>query len=209
MNLLIDNKEYNVIIFRKKKKNISIKVDENLNILVYSNKFTPDNEIKIIINKNINKIKKMITSIEKKNTLTFLGKEINVVEVSNLKEPEIDNNRLYINSKLKIEEFYKNLGYEIFKERLDLIFSKFEDIEYPILKVRKMKTRWGVCNRRNKSITLNSELLKKEIKYIDYVIVHELCHYFHFDHSKKFWNKVENYIPDYKILKKQMRELWI
>ena len=207
MNLLIDNKEYNVIIFRKKKKNISIKVDENLNILVYSNKFTPDNEIKIIINKNINKIKKMITSIEKKNTLTFLGKEINVVEVSNLKEPEIDNNRLYINSKLKIEEFYKNLGYEIFKERLDLIFSKFEDIEYPILKVRKMKTRWGVCNRRNKSITLNSELLKKEIKYIDYVIVHELCHYFHFDHSKKFWNKVENYIPDYKILKKQMREL--
>ena len=53
-----------------------------------------------------------------------------------------------------------------------------------------MKTRWGVCNRSNNTITLNSELLKKEITLLDYVIVHEMCHFKHPNHSKDFWNEV-------------------
>ena len=69
-----------------------------------------------------------------------------------------------------------------------------------------MSTRWGVCNKKNKTITLNLELIKKDIKYLDYVIVHELCHFIHFDHSKEFWNLVSKYCPNYKQLRKEMRD---
>ena len=70
-----------------------------------------------------------------------------------------------------------------------------------------MKTRWGVCNRSNNTITLNSELLKKEITLLDYVIVHEMCHFKHPNHSKDFWNEVSKYYPYYKLARKKLKEV--
>ena len=67
-----------------------------------------------------------------------------------------------------------------------------------------MRTRWGVCNTRTNTITLNSELLKKEIELIDYVIIHEMCHFFEQNHSKQFWNLVSMACPDYKEKRKKL-----
>jgi len=69
-----------------------------------------------------------------------------------------------------------------------------------------MTSRWGVCNRKNKSITINTELVKKDLKYIDYVIIHELCHFVHFNHSSDFWKLVSKYCDNYKKLRKEMKE---
>ena len=69
-----------------------------------------------------------------------------------------------------------------------------------------MKTRWGVCNRRDNSVTLNSELIKYDLTKLDYVIVHELSHFIHFNHSKSFWNLVEKYSPNYKKIRKDLKE---
>ena len=81
-----------------------------------------------------------------------------------------------------------------------------ENIKSPILKIRNMKSRWGVYNRRNHTITLNSKLIECDVEKIDYVIVHELCHIIHFNHSKGFWNLVSKYCPNYKMIRKEMRE---
>ena len=69
-----------------------------------------------------------------------------------------------------------------------------------------MKTRWGVCNRKNNSVTLNLELIKKDHKYLNYVIVHELSHFVHFDHSRLFWQTVSKYCPEYKIVRKELKK---
>ena len=69
-----------------------------------------------------------------------------------------------------------------------------------------MKTRWGVCNRLKKTVTLNSELLKKDLTIIDYVIVHELCHFYEGNHGKKFWLQVEKRYPNYKQIRKKLKE---
>ena len=69
-----------------------------------------------------------------------------------------------------------------------------------------MKTRWGVCNKRDTSITLNANLMKEKIECLDYVIVHELSHFVHFNHSKEFWNTVEKYCPYYKKIRKSLKE---
>ena len=75
-----------------------------------------------------------------------------------------------------------------------------------MLKIRKMKTRWGVCNKKTKTITLNSELMKYSIDKLDYVIVHELSHFIYFDHSKNFWKQVEKYCPCYKKIRKELKD---
>ena len=69
-----------------------------------------------------------------------------------------------------------------------------------------MKTRWGVCNRRDLSVTLNFNLIKYDLSALDYVIVHELSHFVHFDHSKEFWNTVGKYYPEYKKITKMLKE---
>ena len=68
-----------------------------------------------------------------------------------------------------------------------------------------MRTRWGVCNRRTNTITLNTELLEKDITLIDYVIIHELCHFFEPNHSKNFWYLVSLACPDYKERRKKLK----
>ena len=69
-----------------------------------------------------------------------------------------------------------------------------------------MKTRWGVCNTKNNNVTLNYELYKYDIGCLDYVIVHELSHFIEANHSKKFWMVVEKYYPNYKEMRKKLRE---
>ena len=95
----------------------------------------------------------------------------------------------------------------MFKERLDYSYHVFlESIPYPKLKIRTMKTRWGVCNKRDNSVTLNSKLIEYNIEALDYVIIHELSHFVHFNHSKEFWMLVSKYNPNYKQIKKYLKE---
>lgn len=63
--------------------------------------------------------------------------------------------------------------------------------------VRQAKTRWGSCSAQN-HISLNSRLMMCDDKIIEYVIIHELCHTVHHNHSKEFWTLVANYMPDFK-----------
>ena len=86
-------------------------------------------------------------------------------------------------------------------------YNKFEEkIPKPNLKIRTMKTRWGVCNRKSKTITLNTRLLEYDISCLDYVIVHELSHFIHPNHSSEFWNLVGKYYPKYKECRKMLKE---
>ena len=69
-----------------------------------------------------------------------------------------------------------------------------------------MTTRWGVCNVRTHIITLNLELIKRDICYLDYVINHEMSHLIYGDHSRSFWKLVELNMPDYKKYRDEMKE---
>ena len=69
-----------------------------------------------------------------------------------------------------------------------------------------MTSRWGVCNIKTKVLTLNLELIKRDVKYLDYVIVHELSHLIHGDHSSSFWRLVEENMTEYKKYREEMKE---
>ena len=70
-----------------------------------------------------------------------------------------------------------------------------------------MKSKWGVCNITKKIVTLNLDLIKLDKKYLDYVIIHELSHLIHPNHSKAFWVLVSKYEKNYKLYRKEMKNI--
>ncbi len=72
------------------------------------------------------------------------------------------------------------------------------------LKISVLKSRWGSYSSKN-VLTLNARLLYLPINLIDYIIVHELCHIVHLNHSKDFYALLEKNIPDYKICEQKIK----
>lgn len=72
--------------------------------------------------------------------------------------------------------------------------------------IRKMKTRWGTCNTRDKRIWLSLHLAKKPPECLNYVIVHELTHLHVPNHSKAFWARMDMYYPAWREVRKLLRE---
>ena len=72
--------------------------------------------------------------------------------------------------------------------------------------VRKMKRRWGTC-RSNGAVLFNRELIKKDKELIDSVIIHELCHLVYHNHGKEFYALLESIIPDYRLRRRELRNL--
>lgn len=205
MKYELDDKIYNVIIKKKGNKNTYIRVDENNNIIVTTNYFITNNKIKKILDDNVKFLNKALNK-EKKEGFYLMGKKYDIIIDENIKNIEINNNIIKVKSLKYLNNWYKKEIFKIFKDRLDFYYNKFdENIPYPILKIRIMKTRWGVCNRKIKSVTLNFNLVKYDYDCLDYVIVHELSHFVHFDHSKEFWNTVSKYYPNYKIIQKKLK----
>ena len=143
----------------------------------------------------------------KEDIFLYLGKEYKVIFDEKLNSTYIKDDKIFSKNTLSLNKWYKEEIIRIFDERFVYVFNYFkENIKSPILKIRNMKTRWGVYNRRNHTITLNSKLIEFDVSKIDYVIIHELSHIIYFNHSKDFWNLVEKYCKDYKLIRKEMRD---
>ena len=209
----IDGIDYEVIIERKKNKNIYIRVKEDMKIHVTCNRLASKLIIKDILDNNIPAWRKMISQVNKnidRNTKFFyLGKEYDIIKVDDIKKVTIVDNKIYTKDDKMLNKWYKDEIIKTFDERYVYVFNHFnENIKSPILKIRTMKSRWGVYNRSNHTITLNSKLIEYDISKIDYVIVHELSHILQFKHSKEFWNLVSKYCPDYKKIRRELKDEW-
>ena len=211
MKLDINGKYYEIIIEKKAgNRNTYIRVKKDLKIYVTTSTFATNKSIQKLIEDNFDKIIKMIEIQEKKKEnndgFFYLGKKYDVVYVSYC-DISFGNEKVFLNKNLDIDKWYKNQAKKLFLERLNYQYEKFsKKIPYPSLKIRKMTSRWGVCNIKLKTITLNLELIKRDTKYLDYVIVHELSHLIHGDHSSAFWSLVEENMPDYKKYREEMKE---
>lgn len=99
--------------------------------------------------------------------------------------------------------WYKKFATFYLPNRTLLLAQQHQFICHKIT-VRNQKTRWGSCSIQ-KNISLNWKLIKTPTPVIDYVILHELVHTLHFDHSKNFWNKVQEVCPYYKQAKQWLK----
>jgi len=199
---------YDVEIIKKNNKNTYVRVKDG-KIVVTTNYFVSKSEIIKLIKDNKDSIIKMISKDnkkkDKKDNFYYFGNKYDVVYGFN--EIEITNNKIFVRDKKMLDKYINNDIYNIFSNRLNYWYNIFEEkIPVPNLKIRKMNSRWGVCNIRNHNVTLNYNLSKYDICCLDYVIVHELSHFIHPNHSSDFWNLVGKYYPQYKECRKMLKE---
>ena len=181
----INNKIVTVKLENKKNiKHCYLRILNSDLIQIRANIYFTIYDAKELINKKKDWIESSILKMKKKlindDEFLFLG------EVKKLDEYKIKN----------IDIFYKNeikkilpLKVKEYSEKMNLFPTS---ISY-----RKNKRTWGSCNYKN-GLNFNILLMKFPIEVMEYVIVHELAHIEHRNHSKKFWDLVEEFCPDYK-----------
>jgi predicted metal-dependent hydrolase len=103
-------------------------------------------------------------------------------------------------------DHYKTEASVIFPELLNRMLNKFEGQKFKPsgLVIRTMTRRWGSCSSKG-IITLSTELIKLPDFYIEYVIVHELCHLKHHNHGAGFYNLLSELFPEWKHVRKQLK----
>ncbi|EQK39082.1 M48 family metallopeptidase [Paraclostridium bifermentans] len=210
--------KFNIIYRKRKTMSLEIKRDGIINVIA------PNGLDKtFIVDKVKNKsdwiIKKLdeievlnnnryIRSYESGDIFLYLGKEymleVLVDKITIGTSVSLENNKLIVrsnsNNKDVIQRALKNwytdetLG--IVKERINYYKLFFEDTVTSI-KIKDQKSRWASCTYKNE-ILFNLRCSMMPIQIIDYIVVHEMCHMEHRNHSKDFYLAVERILPDYK-----------
>ena len=203
---ILDDKEYPIEIIRKNNKNTYLRVKDG-KIIVTTNYLTSLTTINKLIKNNTAFIDKALNKSNLKkedNSFKLFGNSYDIIYGFN--DTEIDNNKIYTKDNKSLNKYLSKYIYNIYEERINYYYNLFEEnIPIPNLKIRKMTSRWGVCNIKNHNVTLNLELSKYNIECLNYVIVHELSHFIHPNHSKEFWLLVSKYYPNYKDIRKYLR----
>lgn len=204
------NQDYEVEILKKDNKNTYVRVRDG-KIYVTTNYFTSERKIKKLLEENKKAIGKMIeratVRAQKRELFLLFGKYYDIVYGDFDKMITVEDGHIWVISEEVLCKWLDQLIHTTFYNHLMYWYDHFDDkIPYPNLKIRKMKTRWGVCNTKNHNVTLNFELFRYDIECLDYVIVHELSHFLFPNHSKDFWHQVEKYCPNYKEIRKKLKD---
>lgn len=139
-------------------------------------------------------------------------RRLKVVERPGRAHFEIDGERLvfYVPADTSAEKrrAYLDKWYrdQLRQEVPDLI-AKWEevlDVTVPKWTIRRMKTKWGSCNRETRHIWFNVELAKKHPNCLEYIVVHEMTHYFERNHSERFTSLMDQHLPDWRSRRDQL-----
>lgn len=144
-------------------------------------------------------------------THRYLGKQyqLKVMQSENEKEyVKMDREHILVSVRDKSDServkklltaWYRQRAYEIFRERVEIWFPRFErySIKYPEVSVRQMRSQWGSCSIKGK-MSLNLKLVMVPRQFIDYVIVHELCHLVEHNHGAGFYALMSKIMPDWE-----------
>lgn len=105
---------------------------------------------------------------------------------------------------LALEKRYRDAAKDYIPKRVEY-YHQFTGGSYQKITIRDQKTRWGSCSGTG-TLSFSFRLMLAPPRVLDYVVVHELCHLTHMNHSKEFWNMVEDILPDYKEHRKWLKE---
>jgi predicted metal-dependent hydrolase len=191
-NIVINDKMVTIKIVRKRgMKNTYIRPKSSSLVQINSNQYFTQKDAKILIEKKIKWLEKSLLLFEKnsleKDEFHFLG----------VKHKNLDSRDLNI--------FYKNEAIKIIPPIVEN-YSNLMSLYPSKIKFRKNKRTWGSCNYKN-DLNFNFLLVKFPLEIIEYVVIHELAHIKHKNHSQRFWDLVEEYCSDYKKREKLFKSL--
>lgn len=220
-----NNQLINYKVIKSKRKTISIIIHPTKEVIVRAPKQISSDQIRNIVEskgdwivKKLSDMPDVIIPVEKDYTegdkILYRGKEyiikvIKAVGTSRssivLRDKEIVVARK-ANEKKRVQEllleWYKDNARSLVKERIAYYMPQ---INKPIgtIRIKNQRRRWGSCSSKG-NLNFNWKIVMMPDDMLDYIIVHELCHLKHLNHSKLFWESVKKILPDYKV-----REQWI
>ena len=182
--------------------------------------------IKLSYIKMLNKIKNNIkldnyyldNKEELSDTIKILGTKYKIIYNININKNKITYKDL-VNCNLKEIYIYDNYDkikqLNILKKRFKIEFLKYitplikkweiiTQKEFVTIKINNPKGNWGSCNKAKQLLNLNIDLIYKDLADIEYVIVHEFCHLFEANHSNRFYEYMDKFMPDWKKRKKNL-----
>lgn len=209
--------------YRRKMKNIYLKVEKNADVVVSAPPRTPNYIIKKLVQENIDEIKLRRTNILKnghtfKNYVTgekhyVFGKELTLeVRLGDKNKVTLSNDKLYLSVKDKYQDREQIVTRELRKvvyNKCLVFLNKYEklmNVYVEQLRIKKMKTRWGTCNIEAKRIWINYELVKYPVECLEHTIVHELTHLLETNHTPRFYTLLGKYYPNYRENDKLIKE---
>lgn len=209
----------NYQLIRSKRKTLSLQIDKNAQLVVRAPQCLSVKKIETFIQDKSNWIEKKI-QVSQENSVTkpaylngeeflYLGNHYPLIRQTMPKDRLEFNGEAFklsddSDGANEFYRWYKSAFKTIALPRLDY-YSDLYQLHYKKVRLKSQKTLWGSCSSIN-NINLNYLLIGAPISVIDYVIVHELSHIKHKNHSKTFWTLVESILPNYKIEKKWLKD---
>ena len=206
-------------IIKSKRKTLSLSINENAELIVRAPNQISNKKIEEFIiekskwiNKNKNLMQSRINEMNDSDSdYLFLGNIYPLIKVYENPNKIDFNGTEFITSienqdkfKSSLKSWYKIKFKEIAIPRLNYFSDKY-NLKINQVRFKNQKTLWGSCSSKN-NINLNYLLVMAPMLVIDYVIIHELVHTIHKNHSENFWNAVEAIMPDYKKAKKWLNK---
>ena len=199
----------------KQVKNINMRISPKGEIVVSANPFVPLDKIDEFVSRKVSWIvehqKKVVEKAQRcllsDKEIMLFGKQLKIKKsAGRYNYVSYDDKYLYVQLKQDadvekvITQFLNKLCKDVFMDVATLTCNSLKDyqIPFPEVKIRTMKSRWGSCTPARNTITLNKKLIHYPLEFIEYVVLHEFVHFIQPNHSKAFYNIIENYMPDYK-----------
>lgn len=199
----------------KQVKNINMRISSKGEVVVSANPFVPMDKIDDFVSSKVSWIVKHQKSMQERSQKSMIDDKHIVLFGNSLKirkttgkynHVSYDKDTLYVQCREQVDpekvirQFLDKLCRDVFLDIATLTFRSLSDyhLEFPDVKIRDMKSRWGSCTPAKNSITLNRKLIHYPFEFIEYVVLHEFVHFIQPNHSKAFYNIIENYMPDYK-----------
>ena len=199
----------------KQVKNINMRISSKGEVVVSANPFVPMDKIDDFVSSKVSWIVKHQKSMQERSQKSMIDDKHIILFGNSLKirkttgkynHVSYDKDTLYVQCREQadpekvVRQFLDKLCKDVFLDVATLTFRSLSDyhLEFPDVKIRDMKSRWGSCTPAKNSITLNRKLIHYPFELIEYVVLHEFVHFIQPNHSKAFYNIIENYMPDYK-----------
>ncbi len=222
-SVVVENREICYHLERKNVKNLNLRVRKDGSVFVSANEMVPCEEIDKFIDSKASYILKAIDHFREMaqykpqpkqyvsgETFYIQGRGLRL-QVSRSEKDAISTDGIYIFLEVKDENdiekkrrlvtrFLDQQCNTVFSEIMEELYPLFQKygVEKPSLRIRDMETRWGSCLTKKHIITLNKRLLEAPRNCIEYVVMHELCHFMHPNHSKNFYTFLSMLMPDWK-----------
>lgn len=221
MVIQINNKPINIQIKYSYRKSVYLTVISQDKIEIRSPFGINDRKILSFILKNeawiTDKLNKANDNPEKRayndgETFYYQGQgytlKVKIGDRSNILVNNLDNTiRIECREKNQIKyiltNWYKDRASCYIMDRVNY-YESIIGVKAGKIRIKNQRTIWGSCSSKN-NLNFNVKLIMMPDYIIDYVVVHEICHLIHFNHSKEFWKKVEEVIPDYKERRKYLK----